>query len=278
MTPLRRFAWCLVLATVAVPVHLASADEGKQGAKEQAPAQKQGHSALGNLVDRWNYILCPDILSKLDLKKEQCDQLCKLNYEFRAKRREFLAKMAGEMSNAFQTSVKEEDQAEEESCVCQLGVSFAASVAGLRAMRDSYELKALDLLTADQRSQYHKLHREQVLAQRQERQDRQHENQAKVRLENHRVRASHFMDQLNLTDAQKEKAMQLHKEFEGKFENLLTDEQKQKLGQFKQQQQRFQIRQEGRFQKRAEPNKSKAPQPKPEANKPISDDNDEASR
>ncbi len=219
MSHLRRLTWSFGLIALLLPCTSRAAD----------PAQPRGDSPARSLqptfslLERMQHLLVPGAQEKLDLTTEQLDQLAKLQYQFRAQRRDMLIKLADNLANKCWTK---DDDGEDHFDTCQGALTIFTGLLRLRGAHDDFEAKAREVLTADQKKQYAHLESEWLRRLSERRAHRVHG--APVGGE-WRVFEGPCQAQLKLTAEQRQQLRQLRQATDAKMKTILTDEQYQQL-------------------------------------------------
>jgi len=255
MLHLRTSMWCAGLVVTLALAGPARADHG--GA---APPKDEQRAAAP--LERLLFLLPPGTTTVLNLNEQQTDQVIKLEYEFRAKRRGMMLALATQIASAFRADapVREgaqpqgaQPQAQSEPDVAQLALAAFTGVLKMRELRDTYEVKVLEVLNAEQKKQFVELKRA-PFAERMERREARREARIEHRAgyapaHDHLQFSDDQKTKLNLTEEQKAKMADLHREMKEKFLNILTEEQKRQI------EGRQQQRQPGATEKPATPEK-----------------------
>jgi hypothetical protein len=219
----RKLLWCLSTVVLLAPWN-------STRAADPAAVVNPADLCFG-LLERMNVLLVPGAEDRLNLTAQQEEQLTKLKYEFRAKRREAIQGVCTELVRARQRVQEADDDRQLDAG--SIGIAIFCGFLKVRGLRDHYEVKAFDVLNADQKKQYAQYEREwrrQMAQQRAEhREDRVHlrhavEGQILSRRAQHR---------LTLSAEQRTKLEALQRETETKLQAILNDSQKERLEQIR---------------------------------------------
>jgi hypothetical protein len=189
------------------------------------------------VLERMDHLLVPGAQAKLNLSEQQLDQLKKLECEFRAHRRDMLIKLADNMFDKCRTK---DANGEQNFDFCQAGFMAFTGLVRLRGVRDSFETKAYELLTAEQKKQYAQLEGEWLHRFAEHRAERREHRDHFAHMHGEwRVFDTAHQEHMKLTAEQRQKLMELRKEMNEKLKTILTDEQFKALhsehhGQFRQ--------------------------------------------
>jgi hypothetical protein len=223
MTCHRKLLWCLSAAVLLAPW---SATRAAEPAAVVNPAD-----LCFGLLERMNVLLAPGAEDRLNLSAEQEEQLTKLKYEFRAKRRAALEAVCTELVRARQRVQDADDERQLDAG--SMGIAIFCGFLKIRGLRDQYEVKAFDVLNADQKKQYAQYEREwrrQMAQQRAEhRDDRVHFRH----VVEGQLLSPRTQQRLTLSAEQRAKLEALQRETDTKLQTILNDSQKERLEQIR---------------------------------------------
>jgi Spy/CpxP family protein refolding chaperone len=231
MSQLRGLRWSLGLAVLLLPLGAARAAEPVKPKEEPNARQELPNFSF---LERMQHLLVPGAQEQLNLTSQQLDQLKKMEYDFRSQRRDMLMKLADDLINKCR---EKDEEGEEQFDMGKGALTVFTGLLRLRGLRDGFEVKAWDLLTADQKKQYAHLQDEWL---RRFSEGRGQHVRAHGEM---RVFDSRCQEHLKLTAEQRQKLEQLHKDMDSKLKTILTDEQYRQVHMRHQRQQH--IRQEG---------------------------------
>lgn len=216
MSQLRRLTWSL-----GVVMFLASACTVRAAEPAQPREGQLSRPGLPvfSLLERMNHLLVPGAQEKLNLNAQQLDRITKLQYEFRAQRRDMLTKIADNLANK---CCEKDAQGEEHFDLKQGAFTLFTGLLQIRGARDNFEAKARDLLTDDQKKQYLHLENEWSRRLSERRAERRHSGEL-------RIFSAPSQENLNLTAEQRQKLGKLFQDTDSKLKSILTDEQYQQL-------------------------------------------------
>ncbi len=219
MSHLRTLTWTLGVAVLLAPVGAARADEPAQTREGQFSRMEL---PVFSILERMNHLLVPGAQGKLNLTAQQLDQITKLQYDFRAQRRDMLIKLADNLA----TKCREKDEdGVTRFDACQGALTVFTGLLRIRGVRDQFESKARDLLTADQKKQYAQLEDEWLRRISERRMERMHARHSGE----FRVFDTQCQEHMKLTAEQRQKLGELFKDMDSKLKTILTNEQYQEL-------------------------------------------------
>jgi Spy/CpxP family protein refolding chaperone len=207
--------------------------------------QRKG-KGKGGFGDRAGFgLLPPGAADKLKLTDEQKEKVAKIEKEYQAKQKDKFGDMREEMKKAFENKDKE--------AMRKAFDKMRDNREAVQKLREEYQGKVESVLTDDQKKTFADIKKERPgfgrfggdgkrpapggEGKRPEGQGKRPEGSREgAQRGNSSLPAG--LDQLKLTDEQKEKISKLQKDLEGKIMDVLTDEQKKKLEEMKKERRR----------------------------------------